>query len=135
MEDSGICSLIIKGENLNFKKIEKVIGIESTQKFEKGKIVSKVIGKIEFDLIRFDIKVDKGESPNNALNKLADTILESKDFLKKNKDVYDIYLNCYIQSDYAQVNYVISSEVIKKISLLDLNLKISLLSWGGAELD
>ncbi|WP_158554203.1 hypothetical protein [Absiella sp. AM54-8XD] len=47
MEDSGICSLIIKGENLNFKKIEKVIGIESTQKFEKGKIVSKVIGKIE----------------------------------------------------------------------------------------
>ena len=45
------------------------------------------------------------------------------------------FIYCYVQSDYAQVNYVISSEVIKKISLLDLNLKISLLSWGGAELD
>lgn len=135
MEDNGICSLIIKGENLNFNKIEKEIGIKGTQKFVKGKIDSKVIGKNKSDLIRFDIRYSKGGSPDDALNKLTDILLDNKEFLKSLKQENDVFLNCYIQSDYAQINYVISSEVLTKISLLDLNLNISILSWGGVELD
>ena len=40
---------------------------------------------------------------------------------------------CALPIYYAQVSYMLSSEVLNRIAQLDIRLEISILSWGGVE--
>lgn len=133
MNNSGYCSLIITGESLNFDEIEKKLNMKASQKTQKDDFINNVIGKSQFDLIRFNKKMNDEIIPNETLNDLLDTIFFQKKFIKKLRASCNIYLKCYVQSDYAEVNYRITSDTMKKIFKLNIDLEISVLSWGGAE--
>ena len=131
----GYCSLIIKGDELEFDEIEKNLGLEASKKFQKGKINSNIIGKIEFDLIRFDERLIENQTLNETLKHLLKKIMEREQFIKLMHKKYDIVLNCYIQSDYAQMRFEISPDVLAKICQLGIKLEFSILSWGGVDKD
>lgn len=56
MSNSGYCSLIITGDNLDFSLIEETLKIEASEKRKKGEIVNRVIGAVQNDFLRFDEK-------------------------------------------------------------------------------
>lgn len=128
--NGSYCSLIIKGNNLNFDEIQEKLGIKASKKFIQGEVISKVIGKNKFDLIRFDEKIDELNLINYALDNILNLVLLHKSYVKSLQKKYDVILKCFVQSDNAQINYIISKDIISKIADVGIDLKISILSWG-----
>ena len=133
MSNNGYCSLIITGDNLNLDLIAETLKIEVTEKRRKGEIFNRVIGEVQRDFIRFDEKMNGKYNPDKILVKLLNKLMDNEDFLKNLSKNSCIYIKCYIQSDYAQVNYVLSAQTLSKIAQLGIDLEISVLSWGGVK--
>lgn len=129
--NTGYCSFIVKGHEINFKELEKNIKIKATKIFKEGEVESKIIGKNNFDLMRFDQKFTNEENPNDALIKLLELIVNLDTYLEKLKSEYDVHLKCFVQSDNAQINFKLSPEVMEKIAKLGIDLEVSVLSWGS----
>lgn len=133
MQNSGYCSLIITGENLDFDLIEKNLKIKVSEKWKKGQLINVVVGESKKDFIRFNKKMEMKLNPNQTLNLLLDNLLRSEKFLLDLKKESEMYIKCYVQSDYAQINYVLSPEVLIKIVKLGIELEICVISWGKVE--
>lgn len=131
--NSGYCSFIIKGIGLSFNEIEDELGIKASKKFVEGKITSKVIGKNEFDLIRFDKEIDDEHTPNQTLDDILNIMLPHEDYIKNMQKKHDVSLKCFVQSDSAQVNYRIAPDIMSKLVRVGIDLEISVLSWGGTD--
>lgn len=131
--NTGYCSLIVKGHNINFQEIEKNIHRKPTQIFKEGEKTNNVIGASQIDLIRFDQKIDENNTPNNVLNNFVDMLLPLTTYINQLSKEFDVFFKCYLQSDYAQINFRLSPEVMTKIASLKIDFEISILSWGGAE--
>lgn len=133
MSNSGYCSLIITGDNLDLDLIEDTLNIKASEKQKKGEIFNSIIGEVQYDFIRFDEKMYGKYNPNETLIILLNKLIENKNFLKDLSKKACIYIKCYVQSDYAQVNYMLSPNALNKIAQLGLGLQISILSWGGVK--
>ena len=133
MSNSGYCSLIIKGDNLDLDLIAETLEITVSEKRKKGEIINSIIGEIQYDFIRFDEKMDGKYNPDKTLTGLLNKLMANEAFLKKLSEDACIYIDCFVQSDYAQINYVLSSKTLSKISQLGIDLEISIFSWGGVE--
>lgn len=133
MSNSGYCSLILKGNKLDLDLIEETLNISSSEKHKKGEIFNSIIGEVQYDFIRFNEKMDGKYNPNETLIRLLNKLIENEEFLKELSKKACIYITCYVQSDYAQVNYMLSADTLKKIAQLGIGLEISILSWGGVK--
>jgi len=133
MDNTGNCSLIIRGDNINLAEIEENLQIKPSRVVRKGEIISKTIGKSQYNVWVFEIKFGKNKLPNIALEEMLTAISSSKTYLKGLIDTVDIRIKCYVQSDYAQVGFEISPNVLKKLADMNMKLEISILSWGGVK--
>ena len=133
MSNSGYCSLIIKGDNLDLDLIAETLEITVSEKRKKGEIINSIIGEIQYDFIRFNEKLGGKYNPEKTLTTLVDKLMNHEMFLKNLSTDACIYLKCFVQSDYAQIDYVLSSKTLNKISQLGIDLEISIFSWGGVE--
>lgn len=134
MNNRGYCSFTVKGHDMDFNEIEQEIKIEASKKIIEGEEISKVLGKNKFDLISFDKAIDEeNRIPNDVLEELLDLILSSKKYVRELQKKYDVFVKCFMQSDYAQMSYRLSPTVIKKLAELNIDFEISILSWGGAD--
>lgn len=133
MSNSGFCSLIITGDNLDLDLIEDTLKIEASEKWKKGEIFNRLIGEIQNDFIRFNEKTSGKYNPDKTLNILLDKLLNNEAFLKNLRRSACISIRCFVQSDYAQVDYTLSATTLNKITQLGIGLEISVLSWGGVE--
>lgn len=133
MSNSGYCSLIVLGDNLDLDLIEERLKIKASEKWKKGEIFNNIVEKLDRDFIRFDEKMNGKYNPDKTLTALVDKLKDKELFLKNLSKEACVYMKCYVQSDYAQIYYTISSETINKISQLDIDLDISILSWGGVK--
>ena len=133
MSNSGYCSLIISGDHLDLDLIEGTLKIAASEKKKKGEICNNVIGEVQSDFIRFDEKMNGKYNPDMTLLTLLDRLLDNKIFLKELSLKACIYIKCYVQSDYAQINYTLSAMTLSKIAQLGIGLDISVLSWGGVK--
>lgn len=131
MSNSGYCSLIITGDKLNLDLIEDTLNITASEKQKKGEIFNKIIGKVQYDFIRFNEKTNGKYNPNETLMTLLNKLIANEEFLKDLSKNACIYIKCYVQSDYAQVNYMLSANTLNKIAQLGIGLEISIVSWGG----
>lgn len=135
MPNSGFCSLIVRGDNLDLDLIEKTLNLEASDKWRKGEIINDIVGEMEDNFIRFNEKLDGKYNPNKTLQSLINKLMNNKSFLEDlNKKAY-ICLVCYIQSDYAMIGYTLSVETLNMIVQLGVDLDISILSWGGVKDD
>lgn len=133
MSNSGSCSLLIRGDNLDFNEIEENLQIKPSRIIRKGEIYSKVIGKNQYDIWILDIKFDNNGTPEDALMNLASIIHPFKEYVKKLSMVADVRIKCYVQSEYAQLNFELSSRVISELADLNVKVEISILSWGAVK--
>ena len=133
MSNNGYCSLIIKGDNLDFDLIEETLKIKVSEKRRKGEIVNRVIGAVQDDFIRFDEKVSGKYNPDKTLISLLNKLVNHEVFLKNLSQKAFVFINCYVQSDYAQINYVLSAKALNMIAQLGIGLEISIFSWGGVK--
>lgn len=133
MSNSGYCSLIIKGDDLDFDLIEETLKIEVSEKRRRGEVVNRTIGAVQSDFIRFNEKVSGKYNPDKTLISLLNKLMDHEVFLKNLSQRAAVFINCYVQSDYAQINYVLSVETLNKIAQLGIGLEISIFSWGGVK--
>ena len=135
MDYSGTCGLIIKGETLDFIDIERELQLGPTRVYKKGEIVSKIIGANEFDIWIFEIAFHDGKQPFQALDEILSLLKPSKDYLRSLAHLADLTIKCYVQSDYSQIDFDFYPNQIKELSSMNIRLKLSILSWGGAKQD
>lgn len=133
MPNSGYCSLIIKGDDLDLDLIADTLKITASEKRKKGEIINSVIGEIQYDFIRFDEKMSGKYNPDKTLIALLNKLMDYEVFLKNLSVSACVYIKCYVQSDYAQIGYMLSAMTLSKIAQLGIDLELSILSWGGVK--
>ncbi len=130
MIGSGNCSLVIRGTELNFNEIEKNLKIKPSRLVTKGEVISKVIGKSQYDLWIYDLKFEELKKTDQDLKKLLSILNPYKSYIQYIAKHADVRIKCYVQSDYAQINFELSPNVIAEIADMNIKLEISILSWG-----
>lgn len=133
MIDSGKCSLIIRGNKLNFVEIEENLNIKPSRIVRHGEIISKTIGESQCDVWVLEMGIDENVLPDKALESLLSTIMSAKAYLQSIANYADLVIKCYVQSDYAQIHFDISPNVLRTLAEFDIKFEISILSWGGAK--
>lgn len=131
MINSGNCSLIIRGQELNFNEIENNLRIKPSRVVKKGEVISKVVGESEYDFWVYDIKMDEEKNPDQILADLLSILIPCRAYVQNVAKYADVRMKCYVQSDYAQINFELSPNVIKKLACMEIKVEISILSWGG----
>lgn len=132
-EYRGYCSLIISGTDLDSDSIEQNLNLKATQKYEHIEILDREAGGSRTEILQFSQMVDDKTSPETALDVLLNSILPAKEFVQELTASADVYLRCYIQSDYARLRWRFSSAVLQKAADLGIEMETSVLSWGGPE--
>lgn len=133
MPDSGYCSLIIRGDNLDLDAIEDALEMAASKKWKKGEKVGSIVGECQDDYIRFDEKPIGEYNQDKVLKSLLDKLIIHESYLKELKQKASMFIVCYIQSDYAQITYMLSATALNKVAQLGIDFKTSIFSWGGVE--
>ncbi len=128
MLDVGYCSFIIKGTNLDFIEIENNLIVKPSKKYHRGALVSKVIGENQFDVFIIEEKINESTAPNEALDKLIALLDLSGEYLEKLSLIADLKVKCYVQSDFAQVNFILSPSVLTRLANMKIEFEISIIS-------
>ena len=131
MINSGNCGLVIRGYDLNFDEIENNLEIKPSKVAKVGDCLSKVVGESEYDLWRYEIKLDSEKTINQILKELLDILNPSKEYIHNIARYADVRVKCYVQSDYAQISFEFLPDVIEQLSSMGIVLEVSTLSWGG----
>lgn len=133
MGNNGRCSLIINGEELDYEYIDKLLPIKPVEIGRKGERIekwSKILRNNDTWQYSFEFK---DSSPEIVIEKLLNEIELYKDNVDELSKKYEVYIRLYIQDDEAQIYFLISKEILKKISELNIDFGISILSWGEAK--
>ena len=112
---SGWFSLIIETENSKHTEISKLLGLEED--------CSCIRKNNWIHTKRFNDINDLNDCIEKIINKV-----DVKNIITAKKLYNDVYFSLYLQSDYAQINFFIFSQVIKRLSVFDIDLNISILS-------
>lgn len=123
-------SLIIHGDIGEYEDLAILNNYGVVKYRKKGELVSKVLPRLENDTFSFVYEVS--EYSEEKLNGFFD-IMKLIDINKYKAKGCDINIRLYIQSDYAQVQFVLPQNIIHRIEELGLDLYVSVLSWGGVD--
>lgn len=133
MNISGKCSLIVRGNAFNQESLEQTLGLKATRFEKKGEVTSIVIGENPFDVWNYDIDIQKDECFENTILEILSKIEIASEYLKGISKENEVYLKCYISSEFAQIQFDLSPSTIKKMSESWLKFHFSILSWGNVE--
>jgi hypothetical protein len=133
MDNHGNCSLIIRGSELNFKEIENNLKVTPSRVVKKKEIISELVGESEYDLWVYEMKLDDVKKLNQILTVLLLTLNPCKAYMQNVSNYSDVRIKCYIQSDYAQINFELLPDIIKELANMEIKLEFSILSWGGVD--
>lgn len=133
MGNNGRCSLIINGEELDYEYIDKLLPIKPVEIGRKGERIekwSKILRNNDTWQYSFEFE---DSSPEIVIEKLLKEIELYKNNVDELSKKYEVYIRLYIQDDEAQIYFLISKEILKKISELNIDFGISILSWGEVQ--
>ncbi len=100
------------------------------KKHRKGEILTKVRPELERDVISFAYNVS--EFSEKELDEFFN-IIKSIDIEKYKKRGCEVRIRLYIQSDYAQIYFGLSENIISKVNALGVFLEVSIFSLGGED--
>ena len=128
------CSLLIKGKDiLNFDDINNNLKIKASSVMKKGEIRSKIVGAIQNDIWIYEIKAANDENLNTILEKLLKTLKPVKNYISKLNFSQNVCIRCHIQSNDAQIYFLVSPSIISNLAELKLPIEVSILSWGEVD--
>ena len=129
-EDKLICfwlKLIIRGENIDFKRLTNLLGIcpTDTYKWNGTKNAEPL------DAWYYRIKIESTEQLEALSLKFFDTISVVRKL--KNDHNYKPEIVFCIHSDMAQIYFDLPKSIIKYLEKLEIPIAFSILSWGMVE--
>lgn len=133
MNANGKCSLIIRGGSIDNIEIERALNMKATTYYKKGQVNSKIIGENPQDVLVFENRFDGLLNIENSLMELIVKLKPSIGVLQEIKRLHEVYIRCQIASEFAQIDFQLSNCALREIHESGLDLRFSLLSWGGAE--
>ncbi|MBW4085752.1 DUF4279 domain-containing protein [Paenibacillus sp. S150] len=131
----GSFSFIVRDENLNFEEISEKLSVLPTSTIKKGQIIrTGGTAQALYDIWRFEIALSEQVEPDEVLESLLQKL--TPNFEKVNELVgkyKEVNINCYLRSEYGQMGFELSSEIVRKIALLGVGVDFHILSFGGVE--
>jgi len=131
MDYTGSWSFIICGNQLDFEEIKEKIKLIPTRVTRKGDIKSKVTGVSQYDIWIYEQKFVSRSEIMESMENLLKILKPSQEYIHEIANKFNVAMRCYIQSDLAQVGMIIPSRMVVELATMDLNLEISIFSWGG----
>jgi hypothetical protein len=131
----GDLSLKFLGEKLNFNEISENLNMKPTELYKKGNTfkIGKRTCETENDAWYYIVQFDEDSNPNEILEQILEGLQTSKEYINNlSKSVY-ISIRYAIQSEMAQIYFEFPSSILKKLSEFNINLEMSIFSWGGVE--
>ena len=127
----GHISIFVYSDKWSPGYISDFLGINPTESIEKGTLISRRLNTFAprngwFYQLEF-----------KELNQTDETIQQILFLYLKNKEKFDsltdveIRLNCYINSDLAQIGFSISPETAKILAEVGREMEFFIFSWGG----
>lgn len=135
MEISGSFTFSISVSNLNFVEIEENIGIEATKVIKKGQSIVRLENRLApYDIWLYEIKIFSEREFFMPLVKLLSDLQPYSKYIDEIRKKYDqVTINCYLRSEYAQIGFEITPEIINMLQKLGLSINFHILSFGGVE--
>lgn len=129
-QSENACVRII-GEDMpiDFEDINKNLPLAPIKIAKKGDKYRFVTA--ENDYLLYEIEKKEGENILSNTNALLDSFLPYKDYMCDISQKYYLGLRLSLSSDFAQMYCLLTHEIMRKIAELNLNLEISILSFGG----
>lgn len=128
MKEAAI-SLIIKGEitEAHVRELNFLSKLGKISFRNKGEIISRVVPLLDMNVFTFTFDLCGEDDISRFISIINDL---DTDKLKENNDVK---LRLFLQSDNAQVYFLLPQDVIQAIASLNIDMEISVLSWGECE--
>ena len=135
MDISGSFAFSISDKKLDFKDIEDRFPIKPTKVIKKGQMVGRIKNiEAPYDIWIYEISIEDSENTFNGLSLLLNDLLPYSRFIKEAKVKYgNISINCYIRSDYGQIGFRLSNEIIMKLESIGLCLDFHIFSYGAVK--
>ena len=124
-------ALLMTGTDLPIAEAETLLDVKPTRVIHAGEIINQVpeVRAVKDEWVHaIQLHHPMGDEP--ALNELLSLLADHRDELKALAARCQVTLRLYVQSDYAQVNYLLSEGTLKRLAELGLPLEVSTLSWG-----
>jgi len=132
MDISGNFVFSINDKKLDLKDIEENLLIKPTKIIRKGQMIGKSKNiEAPYDIWSYEIAIVNNKNIFNELSLLLDTLLPYSDYIKTAKNKYEsILISCYLRSDYGQIGFQLSEDIILKLGKIGLCLDFHILSFG-----
>lgn len=134
IEYTGSFVFTISDEQVDFKDILLNMNICPTKIIKKGQFI--ISGKnAPYDIWSFEIKIlNDIDNPFVYLTSLLDQLLPYAQFIKKICKQYNqVAINCYLRSDFGQIGFEITNDMISKLEILGIGINFHILSYGFVE--
>jgi hypothetical protein len=133
MDISGSFVFSISDIKLDFKDIEDRFPINSTKIVRKGQMIGKLKNiEAPYDIWSYEVTIVDCEDIFHDLSLMLDDLLSHNKFIKEaQKKYYSVIINCYIRTEYGQIGFQLSNEIITKLGKIGLSLNFHILSFGG----
>jgi hypothetical protein len=132
MLNSGSWSLIIRGSKLVFDEINEKLSLLPSQITKRGEPRSSVLTSNIYDIWQYEIKFDNN-SIIESFNELLSNLQSCSEYINVLAKTNDVAIRFYIQSDFAQMGFSITAEMLQRLANLNIKLEVSIFSWGGVE--
>lgn len=131
----GSFSFIVRGENLDFDGISNKLRLLPTSTIRKGQPVRIGGSSIAlYDIWRLEIELSEQSEPEDVLRQLLQQLTPNSKAINEMIDEYDeVSINCFMRSDYGQMGFALSNEMLKKLAVLGTGIEFHILSFGMVE--
>lgn len=129
----GSFTFTVLDEGLDFDDISEKLGILPTSIVKKGQLIGRK-GIAPYDIWSLEVEISAEDKPENALDRLLQKLSSNFETVSELNELYSrVIINCYLRSDYGQLGFELSNEILKKTASLGIGLDFHILSFGGVE--
>lgn len=131
LDYTGSFVFTISDEKVDFKDILFNMNISPTKVIKKGQFI--INGKnAPYDIWAYEVKIlNDIDNPFVCLTNLLDHLLPYAQFIKKICKQYNqVAINCYLRSDFGQMGFEMTNDMITKLEILGIGINFHILSYG-----
>ncbi|MEK4853296.1 DUF4279 domain-containing protein [Paenibacillus sp. FSL H7-0756] len=131
----GSFSFIVRGDNLDFDGISTKLHLSPTSTIRKGQPVRIGGSSIaHYDIWKLEIELSEQSEPEDILELLLQQLTPNLKTITEMIDEYDeVRINCFMRSDYGQMGFALSNEMLTKLTVLGVGMAFHILSFGMVE--
>lgn len=126
------CSICIYGDVIDFDEISKKLSLTPTKIIEKNQVI---VGERIADksIWSYKISANEGEDLEIILRQLVEIVYLKKNVILQISEEYEIRINCYVRSEFGQIGFSISPDIMSILSEINVEIDFHILSYGMVE--